>query len=406
MLSSWLETLRLKSTPLLALWGNARLKSDDPLVRSKAIENLSASSHSRDTERVFASLNDQSPQVRCAAVRALEKRSRTPEGLKCLVRALGDSSGEVREAAALILGRSGNQQVTSALAGCLRDPEPSVRRAAAGGLRALGWRPSTQEEAARFDIALGNTPDAFSAPAPKHDFSPETNTAFHRRIRAEAEREKNDPARISALLASAHSDDLLIRLGAIHDLGQATSHAVSQELLKFLSDPEKEIRLTAAQALSGRADTLPADLLGLLEDSSSEVRLVAVRFFARVPNRQITHLLLPLLSDSIVDIRQATATAIGFEGNVGAIEELVLSLMDEDADVRHAAHESLHRIDSNWLASDAARASRPRLEAMLNTCPQSDLERLHQLLAGIAPRDSAFADGMLSATSANLGYQS
>jgi HEAT repeat protein len=408
MLSSWWDSLRFKSSnPVLASWwGNLRLRSSDPAIRSKALEHLSTSKLSRDTERVFASLKDESPNVRCAAVRALEKKSDRPEALKSLVRALGDPAPEVRETAVLVLSRSGNPKVTGALAGSLKDAEPSVRRAAAGGLRALGWRPSTQEEAARFDIALGNTSDVFTAPTPKIDYSPETNTAFHRRIRAEAEKEKNDPARISALFAAANGSDLLGRLGAIHDLGQATSPVVSAELLKFLSDREKEIRLTAAQALSGRADTQPADLLGLLEDPSSEVRLVAVRFFARVPNRQITHVLLPLLSDSAVEVRQATATAVGFEDNLAAIEELVLSLMDEDSHVRHTAHEALHRIDPNWLTSNGARAARPRLESMLTTCNPSDLERLHQLLASIAPGESGGPDSFLSATPADFGYQS
>lgn len=405
MLSSWLDSLRVKTNPVFAWWGNVRLKSTDPLVRSQAIKNLSGSKHSRDTERVLASLQDESPQVRCAAVRALEKKSGTPEGLQSLIGALGDSSAEVREAAALVVGRSGNANVTGALAGCLRDPEPSVRRAAAGGLRALGWRPSTQEEAARFDIALGNTPEALSGPTPKTEYSPETNTAFHRRIRAEAEKEKNDPARISALLAAAHGDDLLARLGAIHDLGQTTTPAVTEELLKFLSDPEREVRLTAAQALAGRAGTLPAHLLGSLEDSNAEVRLVAVRFFARVPNRQITHLLLPLLSDPVADIRQATATTIGFAGNTAAIEDLVVALMDADAQVRQAAHQSLHEINANWLMSDGAKAALHRLEALLAVCPPGDVERLHQLIGSIGPRESMAAHDALSMPSAEVGFQ-
>lgn len=403
MLSSWLDSLRFKATPLFAWWGNVRLNSTDPLVRSKAVKNLSGSNHSRDTERVLASLHDESTSVRCAAVRALEKKSRSPDALRSLVGALNDRAGEVREAAALILGRSGNSNVAGALATCLRDPEPSVRRAAAGGLRALGWRPSTQEEAARFDIALGNTPEALSGPTPKAEYSPETNTAFHRRIRAEAEKEKNDPARINGLLAAAHGDDLLGRLGAIHDLGQATSPVVSQELLKFLNDAEKEVRLTAAQALAGRNDTLPADFLGLVEDSSSEVRLVAVQFFARVPNRQITHLLLPLLFDPVADIRQATAATIGFHGNTAAIEHLVVALMDEDSQVREAAHHSLDEIDPNWLMSDGAKTARHRLEGLQIMCPPADLERLQQLLGSIGPRESVAADGVFSA---DLGFQS
>jgi HEAT repeat protein len=403
MFSSLLDSLRLKAIPVFAWWGNVRLRSNDPLVRSKAVKNLSGSKHSRDTERVLASLQDQSAQVRCAAVRALEKKSGSPEALQSLVGALSDRAGEVREAAALVLARCGKANTVGALAACLRDPEPSVRRAAAGGLRALGWRPSTQEEAARFDIALGNTPEALSGPTPKIEYSPETNTAFHRRIRAEAEKEKNDPARISALLAAAHGDDLLGRLGAIHDLGQATSQAVSQELLRFLSDREREVRLTAAQALATRNDTLPAHFLGLLEDSSAEVRLVAVRFFARVPNRQITHLLLPLLSDSVADVRQATATTIGFHGNTAAVEDLVVALMDEDTQVRQAAHQSLDEIDPHWLTSNGAKAARHRLESLLTICPPADVERLQQLLGSIGPGESIAADGVFSA---DIGFQS
>jgi HEAT repeat protein len=188
-------------------------------------------------------------------------------------------------------------------------------------------------------------------------------------------------------------------------LGQATSRVVSEELLKFICDREPEVRLAAVQALSIRADTLPAHLLGCLEDSNSDVRLIAVRYFARVPNRQIAHLLLPLLSDPVVQIREATANAVGFDGNTAAIEDLVVSLMDEDDGVRQAAHLSLAQIDTNWLCSEGAKAARSRLESLLSLCPESDLERLNQLLGAIAPRDSYVADNAYSAPSADYGYQ-
>lgn len=348
-------------------------------------------------------MQDHSPHVRCAAVRALGKSQR-PDALKSLLGALSDRAPEVREAAALVLGRCGKPNVVGPLAGCLKDPDPSVRRAAAGGLRAMGWRPSTPEESARLDIALGNTPEVLSTSNHVPEPSPETNTSFHRRIRAEAEREKNDPARISALMTAAHTGDLLARISAIHDLGQATTPAVTEELLKFICDRESEVRLAAVQTLANRNGTLPAHLLGSLEDLNPEIRLAAVRFFSRVPNRQITHILLPLLSDPVVNIREATANTVGFEGNTAAIEELVLALMDEDGQVRQTAHKSLAEIDPNWLASNGARAARPRLEALLSMCPEADLERLNQLLGSIGPTQS-YADNMLSAPSAQYGYQ-
>jgi len=141
---------------------------------------------------------------------------------------------------------------------------------------------------------------------------------------------------------------------------------------------------------------LPAHFLGLLEDSNFEVRLVAVRFFARVPNQQITQILLPLLSDPVTEVRLATAATIGLIGNAAAIEDLVVALVDEDIQVCNAAHQSLIQIDPNWLLSDGASAARPRLEGLLASRPASDLERIGQLLAYIGPREAVVADGALT----------
>src|SRR5262245_245415 len=98
---------------MLAWLDTLRLRSSNPLIRSKAVENLSSSPH--DTERLLASLHDKSSHVRCAAVRALE-RSRPADFLKSLIAALSDAAPEVREAAAGVLGRSGDERVFGVLA--------------------------------------------------------------------------------------------------------------------------------------------------------------------------------------------------------------------------------------------------------------------------------------------------
>ena len=187
---AWLDTLRLKSP--------------NPRMRCKAVENLSGSTHPSDTERIFASLHDENPQVRCAAVRALGQAN-TPDSHSSLVRALQDKSFEVREAAARALGRPGALSSANALAACLRDPDAAVRIAAAGALRAMGWKPSSREESAWFEIALGNTPAAVSAgnvPAAPPATGPNQDTSFYRRMAAEALKESNDPARIKSLRMS------------------------------------------------------------------------------------------------------------------------------------------------------------------------------------------------------------
>ncbi|OLE50610.1 MAG: hypothetical protein AUG74_22440 [Bacteroidetes bacterium 13_1_20CM_4_60_6] len=81
----------------------------------------------------------------------------------------------------------------------------------------------------------------------------------------------------------------------------------------------------------------------------------------------------------------------------------MVALMDEDAQVRQAAHQSLNQIDPNWLMSNGAKAARHRLEALLAICPPADVERLQQLLGSIGPSESISANGVFSA---ELGFQS
>src|SRR5215471_10604047 len=81
---TWTHTLLHRLAPWL-------LKSSDPRMRCKAVENLSASSHPSDTELIFASLQDDDPQVRISAVRVLAKTNK-PGTDKALVGALRDRS--------------------------------------------------------------------------------------------------------------------------------------------------------------------------------------------------------------------------------------------------------------------------------------------------------------------------
>lgn len=343
-------------TVLLRL-GTLLLKSPDPRMRCKGVENLSGSSHPSDTELIFASLQDENPEVRCAAVRALAKANK-PGTQEALVGALSDTSFRVREAAARALGGLGTSDSAEALARCLRDSDAAVRIAAAGTLRTIGWKPATQEDLAWFEIAIGNTPAAVSGSKGPGDAEPGHDTAFHRRLAAEALREKNDPVRINALLAAVRGKDLLARVSAVHDLGQIDDPRITQELLELFRDPEPEVRLVAAQVLAERDDSPPAHFVGLLQDNSYEVRLAAVQFLGRIRHRQIVELLVPLLSDQEVLVRQATARALGAIGQASAIEPLVGSLADKDEHMCRIVEQALEQIDPEWMRSEGARKAR------------------------------------------------
>lgn len=377
---AWLDTLLLKSP--------------NPRMRCKAVENLAGSSHPSDTERLFASLHDLEPQVRCAAVRALGKK-RTAQARTSLVKALRDHSFQVREAAARALGALGDAQAASALTACLRDPDAAVRIAAAGALRAIGWRPSTPEEVALFEIALGNTPSAVSAG--NGASVPTTNggiedTSFYRRMAAEDLKQRNDPARIKTLLADLQNGDLLVRVSAVHDLGQIGEPQITEVLLRLFRHRDTEVRLAASQAVAAREDAPPGHFLGLLQDPNFEIRLTAVKFLGRIRHKQIAEVLFPLLADPNLEVRQATATALGLIGNPSAIESLVVSLADEDEHMRLVAERALEQINPAWMHTEAAQNARPRLEALFSEREPSD-GWVVELALGRLPPPHTGADG-------------
>jgi len=78
------------------------------------------------------------------------------------------------------------------------------------------------------------------------------------------------------------------------------------------------------------------------------------------------------LSDPSLEVRQATATSMGLIGNASAIEALVISLADEDDQMRHTVERALEQIDPAWMRSDAALNARRRLEALLSARPPAD----------------------------------
>ena len=240
----------------------------------------------------------------------------------------------------------------------LRDATPGVRTAAAVALRNLGWKPSTGQEQAEFDIALGHTRAAalagqFAVQALvselKHD------TSFKRRAAAEALEDVDDPRATQPLLAALKDEDPTVKVSAIHALGKDPSMEVVPRLLGLLRDRASCVRLAAAEVLAKRVDPVPpVEFLALLRDQSFEVRLIAVQFLGRIRDPQIAEALLPLLADSDSDVRRAVAKSLGAIGEPTAIEALVLALTDEERAVREAADISLRQIDPNWVHSESA----------------------------------------------------
>ena len=79
--------------------------------------------------------------------------------------------------------------------------------------------------------------------------------------------------------------------------------------------------------------------------------------------------ILPSLSESDCDVRQAAAEALGLMRTQTAIESLVLALTDEERGVRQAAEASLEKLNAEWTSSEAARRASSQLHKLLEQRP-------------------------------------
>jgi HEAT repeat protein len=283
---------------------------------------------------------------------------------------LQDQDNQVREAAAAAFGQVGDARIFPHLIDLLQDSHSGVRRTAAAALRSLDWKPSSKEEVAMFEVALGHAhAAAFAGQASvkalvtelKHD------TSFQRRAAAEALEEVDDPQATQPLLAALRDADPSVRVSAIYALSRDASGEVTLRLRERFRDPEPCVRVAAAEVLAKHTDpALAPEFQGLLADSNFEVRLSAVHFLGRIRDPEIAQALLPLLADADSDVRAAVAQALGTIGEPAFIQALVLALTDEERAVRHAAELALGQIDADWPCSETAQSAMPQLEASLN----------------------------------------
>lgn len=135
-----------------------------PEVRAQAVEGLAAQCRSgAKLEPLWPAsvLDDPSPAVRCAAVDAVLLLSTQPEDL--LLPLVRDPDPSVRMAAAAALGDVGDPCACEPLRGLLLDDDPSVGIAAASALAFLGDKAAEPILLERLDAGLDDMEDAIFA---------------------------------------------------------------------------------------------------------------------------------------------------------------------------------------------------------------------------------------------------
>ncbi len=234
---------------------------------------------------------DEKVEVRMAAVRALGFSGRK-EAVPAIVRALGDESADVRYDAAVMLSLVPDRRAVSALVAALKDADADVARCAARSLGVIG-----------------------------------------------------DPAAIEPLreyLRSGWEDARESAASALAGIGEQSA----QLLVSLLKDPDEDIRLKAAEALSElrSRSTVPGLLSALLGDKSPSVRAAAAAALAYTGGRGVTEALRDRLSDTEPEVRTEAARALGRLRDESAAGALAAALKDRIVTVRLAAINALGRL--------------------------------------------------------------
>lgn len=233
--------------------------SNAPRVRLAGVWALGELQDASAANEVVPMLRDPDAAMRATAAEALGEM-KSPRTGAALVGALTDRSASVREAAVRSLSDLRERSAIPALEGLVvNDPDPDIRRAAAGALgdfsaarsldpltRALADRdPDVQRDAAE---AIGNLEDISKAPTALVRASTSPDLELRRRATRTLGK-IGDPATLQALTDRLTDDDKDVRLAAVEGLGEMKIQSAVPSLTRALGDRDPEVRRAAAEAL-------------------------------------------------------------------------------------------------------------------------------------------------------------
>ncbi|MFC9897055.1 fumarate reductase/succinate dehydrogenase flavoprotein subunit [Nocardia sp. NPDC127579] len=262
---------------------------------------------------------------------------------------LGDVDAQVRVAALAVLTENTPEDFAPILVGALRDPAPSVRRAAAAGLRELvevlpsaaGLRehlhsPDPLVRATVIDLLralkAGDAP-IFAAALADSDH----------RVRIDAVRALVSLNERDTVAAAAADVNREVRIAVAQ--GLATIGDGGHEVVRVLVADRDPLVRAAALAAFGALGTADSDLTGLtaaLRDSAWQVRVGAARGLAGAAPGAAVPALGDTLDDPHLDVRKAAVLALsGWSDLTAAQDALRRAVEDTDADVRAYARRAL-----------------------------------------------------------------
>lgn len=308
-----------------------RLADDpDPAVSKAATAALASRAQLVDDETVSSWAQDASEHVREAAAELIGARG-APGALDTLLALSEDQYIAVRAKALSALGRLGDESALDPLISGLEDRIWAVQCGAAAGLEAMAQL--------AVDILIRRMDDA-AAPA---------NAIW-------LLDKLGEPEAVRPVIAARGTDEPTIWQRVVTEAIEADDRTITGALVAALTNGNPRIRETAAEALAalGGRDTV-TPVAELMSDPNWEVRLTAASTLSRI-GASAMDLMVTALHDGNRNVRAGMASLLGRQRAPEAVDALVQALADPGLLVRANAAEALGRIGDPRAVAPLTRA--------------------------------------------------
>jgi HEAT repeat protein len=328
------------------------LAATDPLLCAMLTEQIGNywSSNGRDGFGTFA---DAPPSLQ-AARDSMHHAVRDPKAITLLVARLQGDAACPRRAAAKMLGNS--VVSTSRLVELLNTGAPRVQEAAAFSLghdERAGARSALEAKMTSTSEPIASM--AAWALSQMHDSVPAST--FMRALDSRFTR-----VRVAGALGLGHHDgqehrvpleralrgenEAVVRDAIVRALGDVGSPLSAPVLATALADPDRRVRLSAANSLGdlNELEKAPAALVRAAESDDEELAMAAINALAEIHDPETVDVLIARLSSPSRDVRLRVIEGLSNIGSQKAVPGLMRALRDPDAEVRRAAAEALGEI--------------------------------------------------------------
>ncbi len=159
-------------------------------------------------------------------------------------------------------------------------------------------------------------------------------TVVDKRVLLDALGRNGDPEMTGLLIEAAGSNDQVTRLTAVRALGKSHDRNVGAKMHELLAenhDPLEAAEISRAMFQQGDSTAMDETKYLARYPSRPEVRAIAALAFGEARDRSVVPDLTKMMADPDADVRLATAVALTHYADRGAVKYLVTSINSDDA---------------------------------------------------------------------------